>query len=1100
MRQEGILGYESFGYFISHDIYEEWALEKIIEREYNNRSDNNSFFINIGSSLPIRRSFRSWLSEKLLLNYENVKAFIEEMIDAKDVESFWKDEIFISILLSAYSDTFFHNFERELKTDDFALLKRLSFLLRLACKEVDNSLIEQYKLNGTKKLEMFQLFNKPKGNGWKSFISFIFNNIDSFELKDISFILPIIYEWNSKRKNGEATRYASLIALSYYESLNDNDKLIRTILYGANEIKNELESIFKNVIENEYRNSRDPYYYLCKQLLTQIEFVNVAQILPKHILQISDLLWFKPPKRKLNSFNRYDYDTEERYNLVNEHDFKYFPASAFQTPLYWCLKSEQHFTLEFILNFTNKAIESFLKSKRNGRPVKEVKLLVGDNEVVQVHSSGLWGMYRGLNNSPYLLQSIHMALEKYLLEISRSLEQESLEILLSYLLLKSKSSSITAVVASIVVAYPEKTFNIAFILFKVKDFLECDFSRSTQEYISHFDGAYDTMSKIYSLERAEELKREHRKESLSGIMFKYQLINSEDGLEKKKLIENIIDNYYVDIEKEPSETQSWKLFILTKIDVRKMGMKHEKTSTNENIISFTPQLDEKSKDYQQSVLKDIDDSNKYNQLSMWADYKLRNDDKFKKYDIYSSNIPLVFSSIKEILVLFKDENYSRLFTEEIPSKCSCILLRDFNESLEDKERVFCKELFLNHIFNTSDNRTDIEYYINVLPSLIKIFPQEKNDIKFKLLELLRLGYGIVSMMEMWKTHYQDIYSITIAYLILEPLYNIKYNEYRRERYNSEYRKEFNIATVWDEVLLENSEIIEKMNNNELSFDNVADFNSINIDILSKVFNILPDEINTQEVRDLSYTLNSIISTKMLLDKDDKVGYEIRDNFCTKLSYIMLNSKNDEIDIYLDLIIGNFENSEMIETLFNELIKAQSILNKYEVFWYIWMKFQDVIICLCEKGDKYAFINKVVYSYLFSNHNILGQGILPDSWKSWHTLKERDKRFFKRMSENIGHCPSTLYSISKLLTSVGSIYLKDGISWIANMLKNNANLYEDELEVNTIYHLETLIRKFIFENTQQIKKVRKIKEDVLVILDFLIGKGSSLGYMLREKVL
>lgn len=1098
LRKDGVLGYESSGYFISHDIYEEWALEKIIEREFINRSDNHSFFMDIGSSLPIRRSFRSWVSEKLLLNNEDIKSFIGEIIDTKDIESFWKDEVFISILLSEYSDTFFSNFDRELKADDFALLKRLSFLLRLACKEVDNSLIEQYKLNGTKKLEMFHLFNIPKGSGWKSFISFVLSNIDSIELKGINFILPIIYEWNSKHKNGEATRYASLIALSYYESLNDNnDKLIRTILYGANEIKNELESIFKNVIENEYRNSRDPYYYLCKQLLTQMESVNVTQLLPNYILQVSDLFWFKPQKRKVNSFNRYDYDIEERYSLVSEYDFKYFPASAFQTPIYWCLKTEQHLTLDFILGFTNKTIENFVNSNEN---INEVKFYIDEEEIVQVHSSSLWGMYRGLNSSPYLLQSIHMALEKYLLEISRSLEQESLEVLLTYLLLKSKSSSITAVVASIVVAYPEKTFNIAVILFKVKEFLECDFSRSTQEHIPHFDGAYDTMSKIHSLERAEELKRQHRKESLSGMMFKYQLINSEDGLEKKKLIENIIDDYYIDIEKEPSQTQSWKLFILTKIDVRKMDMKYEKTSTNENIISFTPQLDEKSKDYQQSVLKDIDDSNKYNQLSMWADYKLKNDDKFKKYDIYSSNIPLVFSSIKEILVLLEDGNYNRLFIEEIPAKCSCILLRDYNANLTGEEKVFFKEIFYKHIFNTFDNSTNIEYYINILPSLINIFPEEKNNIKFKLLKLLRLGYGIVTMMEMWDIYYKDIYSIIIAYLLLEPLYDLKYDKYRNKRYENRFGENFTSTSVWDEVLKENNEILEKMNSDELLVEHILDFNSIDIDILSKAFTILPDEMNTQEVEYLSFKLSFAIANKLLTDKNDKIGFQTKDNFCIKLSYIMLNSEIDKIDIYLEPILKNFNNKEIIATLFNELIKAQNTLVKYDHFWYIWEKLEDNVIELCKNGDIFAFINNIVHSYLFSSNNILGQGIFSDQCTSWHSLKERDKRFFKRMSESIGHCPSALYSISKLLTNVGSIYSNDGISWIAEILRNNANLFVDKLEVNTIYYIETLIRKYIFENTDKIKKEKKTRENVLVILHFLIEKGSSLGYMLREKVL
>jgi hypothetical protein len=44
------------------------------------------------SSTSIRRSFRNWLSEKLLLEDGDIKKFIEEVIDSKEIELFWKDD------------------------------------------------------------------------------------------------------------------------------------------------------------------------------------------------------------------------------------------------------------------------------------------------------------------------------------------------------------------------------------------------------------------------------------------------------------------------------------------------------------------------------------------------------------------------------------------------------------------------------------------------------------------------------------------------------------------------------------------------------------------------------------------------------------------------------------------------------------------------------------------------------------------------------------------------------------------------------------------------------------------------------------------------
>ena len=39
-----------------------------------------------------------------------------------------------------------------------------------------------------------------------------------------------------------------------------------------------------------------------------------------------------------------------------------------------------------------------------------------------------------------------------------------------------------------------------------------------------------------------------------------------------------------------------------------------------------------------------------------------------------------------------------------------------------------------------------------------------------------------------------------------------------------------------------------------------------------------------------------------------------------------------------------------------------------------------------------------------------------------------------------------------------------------------------------------------ENREKIKKTKKLKTQILIILDFLIEKGSVVGYILRENIL
>ncbi len=69
-----------------------------------------------------------------------------------------------------------------------------------------------------------------------------------------------------------------------------------------------------------------------------------------------------------------------------------------------------------------------------------------------------------------------------------------------------------------------------------------------------------------------------------------------------------------------------------------------------------------------------------------------------------------------------------------------------------------------------------------------------------------------------------------------------------------------------------------------------------------------------------------------------------------------------------------------------------------------------------------------------------------------------------------------------------------------MLEKNPNLVDAKSDENTIYFLEKLARKYVHENRDQIRTKIRIKEDLLVVLNFLVAKESVVGYMLRENIL
>jgi hypothetical protein len=1140
LENDGILGYEEAGHFITHDIYEEWALEKIIEIEFIKKSSEQDFFDKVGQSLPIRRSFRNWISEKLLLENDEIKTFLENIIINKEVKSFWKDEVLISVLLSNYSNVFFEFFKDELLSDEQELLKKVTFLLRLACKEVDDDFFKQLGIEHLNLFSLEYVLTKPKGQGWDSLIKFVFDNLDVIGIENINFILPLIHDWNSKFKQGETTRLASLVALQFYQWIikedvyysrdNTKENLLQTILYGAFEIKDELKDIFDDILKNKWKDNRDPYYDLSEIILTKIDGISVAKVLPTHVLKLAELFWFYTQKEsRLNFHDHSSLDIEHYFGLEKYH-FEYHPSSAYQTPIYWLLQFSLKETIDFILNITNKSIQKYATSGFDSS-VHGVEVYIDDqNTQKQYISHCLWNMYRGTSSpvSPNLLQSIHMALEKYFLEIGKNAKSNTLEDWLTYLLQNSESTSISSVVTSIVLAYPNKTFNVAKILFKTKEFILQDKNRlvsdqTAKSLYSIGKNMGSNTNAFYDVERIKTCEDEHRKSTLEDLFLNYQLFrdkqtSEEDAKKRQKELWDILDNYYGELPAEEEQTDSdktWRLF-LARMDSRKMKIITEE-SDDGTIIQFNPELGADLKEYSEESLQKNSEFMKYSPLKIWSDYKFRGDEEYKNYTQYESNPKLALKEAKDIVDKLNathpvDEMF-HLFNYSVPVYVCSVVLRDHIEELNEEEKSFCKDIILE--VSISALKPDYQYQtidgvqqaFSVLPILFEIFPESKEDIKLiLLLGLFKEGhvggfldhenfsiFSVMAIQKLWKNNFDDAQSLFIGYLLLKPQYEVLRKRIRQENlkkgiYNSSSDQ------ALEKILEENEQNLKNIVECKLDPKIIKDVDKLDLHTLNVVFKLIPQKTNNEVHKKIVKIIASVFANNILSDnRDDKIDYTIKHDFLKSYAYFVLNASQSEIQDYLKPFIDNFNTSESIADLFREFVSAEDYLYTYDNFWFIWDIFKDKIVEICQDGDGYWYVDKIVRSYLFTEVK------WKETAKDWHSFKDNDKKFFKEISNEIGHCPSALYSISKLLNNIGSPYIDDGVVWISTILEKNKDYINKKLETNTIYHIENLVRKYIFKNREKIKKTKALKDMLIVILDFLIEKGSVIGYMLRESI-
>jgi hypothetical protein len=129
-------------------------------------------------------------------------------------------------------------------------------------------------------------------------------------------------------------------------------------------------------------------------------------------------------------------------------------------------------------------------------------------------------------------------------------------------------------------------------------------------------------------------------------------------------------------------------------------------------------------------------------------------------------------------------------------------------------------------------------------------------------------------------------------------------------------------------------------------------------------------------------------------------------FLNKFASFVLCSSKEEIETYLKPFIDNFSNLRSMADFFQKFVSVEDRLNQYEEFWFVWEAFYGEIVNMCKKETHYGYTNEIIHNYL------LAWPYWKEDAKEWHTLKDREKVFYQKISNDIGHLPSVLYSISK----------------------------------------------------------------------------------------
>src|SRR5258708_6170099 len=954
-------------------------------------------------------------------------------------------------------------------------------------------------------------------------------------------VLPVLDEWNRYNKQGATIKHAAQIALFYYRELTRDDghfpygtnddtkeRIIRTIFNGSAEIADELKAIFYQVVSDGDVSRKSSYYELVKAALSDLTETNViAQHLPSEILALANLFWFYiPPKRSgWYSDHLRDLDIEQYFELASNHS-DYYPASAFQTPIFALLQAAPRETVDFILAFTNRSIEYFANTEFAKHEVEEIEIIVDPDghPIKQYICHRIWNIYRGTQVAPALLESIHMALERWLLGYARAAKPEIVEIWCLYLIKNSRSASITALVTSAALAEPSKLFNVAKILFRTEDLFFFDTSRLQLDMTakSTYAISHDPTG-LFTNERIRSCEDKHRQVSLDHLALKYQLFrkgseNEELAKERQEAVWEILDGHYVrlpDVAHETEADKTWRLY-LARMDRRKMNITTEQKD-DQVLISFNPEIDPELKRYSEESLAKSSEAMKYTPFKLWAHYRFEyNESEFKKYPQYENDYKRVIADAKIILEGLKtDESENRTFTlfyRSVPAYACAALVRDEFERLSPKEREFCKDVLIDY---ASMPRMDGYRYqvgdgtgaeTTVLHLLMKSFPEETKRIKetllFALFDEHTVGMGqsfsefaVSGILErMWKDDPTDANSLFLGYVFLKPkIDHIRATMIAENRRKNVYN--FSESAVRLRFVKTHKSDLENVIANKITYDQLPEVDNVHERALVTGFLLLPLRTEDENHKKFIRGICEVLSKKLLdRDKEERFDYAIRRRFFEKLSHFVLTCDKRDIQPYLRPFLALFSGSREVADILSEFVSAEDKLHQYDQFWAVWDLFYPNIKTLCEREGGRSYSSSVVHNYL------LAWPYWKKNIREWRSLKSREKAFFRKVAEEIGGHPAVLYSLAKLLNEIGSGFVEDGIAWISGIIERTPGLSTRELEVNTVYYLENLMHDYVLRNRHKVRTTPQIQQKVLTILNFLLEKGSATAYLLREDIL
>ncbi|HEX5177807.1 MAG TPA: hypothetical protein VFW04_00635 [Gemmatimonadaceae bacterium] len=1103
----------------AHDVLEDWAILQWLDEKHLSQAAFKTLSDAIGMHPAVRRSYRKWVAELVERDSAAADRLFRAGLSESEISAQFRDDTLVSLLKAPSSPDFLARHEGQLLANDRVLLKRVVQLLRVACMKSREWL--------TGLIEGGSIVNVPDGSAWPAVLRIVHRNLAAFTDNERALLLGLeedavrgVSWWAPDLEGAEDV---AGIAHWLLDALRD---------YGGQEPRERVLSVIAKIpyadgarFEAELRGhpeARGRVDMVARDFQDLIyggtDGMPAARDLPDVIVSIGRE-YLLASKEDIDDVRRYagmSPDVDLYFGIKEErHDS--FPPSGIRGPWLPLLRFHSEKALQFYIQVFSHSADWYAHPRLHDRleMAWEVELAFADGATqMQWTNARLWGLYRGMTVGPYVLQSMLMALETWLLEIGKQ-QPARLDGILIGILRHSDNAALTAVVSSVAIAYPHAAGETLLVLLSVRDYIDLDRNRMARERHTSALSYLPTLQTdhlAYDIERKQANDLPHRQHDLEVAIVSLQLGSFAPR------VQALLDEHLAALppkEEQDEHDRVWRL-ALHRMDLRQYTLldtpvlpqgDFKPVAQPRRYVSLDPKPPER--DLQAIIDERAEQSANMNArlgVLMWGIKAF--DREAGEYD------PASWSSKLAAAQTMDREGGEEDGSRDAPGFVAAVCIRDRWDEMTTPQRDWCVDTACAEIMYDADGtarmtRIQSDLFAanracaNVLAALLHKVLDPIRTEQVRTAFVVALTHP-VEQVQLSATHSIDdtVWSSDrglalrcVNALAAEANIVVKAQEAEQEHPYDERRNR-------DEIMAEaTAEIRARFwkgtgiaNDAHVTLNIYDGFGAYALNRMLMILGRVPlDPLAIEAFARASNTLASWWTADDTRHSQGNRNFRIEGNVSRRVQEFLLRTSPEAARKVLAPLLTTVErHSHELQSLLQGLTAIQDTNPNTAQYWFVWETIADAV-------KRSSWVSRLRTDRNPHETELLSAVFLNLDWKDnvrhWRFL-DGYAHLVHALFSCLSPSSAVLDVYARFLYHIGDRSLPDALIHVADALRLGSTA-EMLAKPNTVFLLEVLLQRYVYGRPLELKRNERLRDSVLFILDCLVESGSSAAFRMRD---